>query len=124
MRVGRVDDRDIEIALAGEQACGNGGTGRSAADDDDVMARSGLPGIDGAACSDAAGDAGHVEACRTRDADDLVQRPLAGLRQRPERRRARAAAAIGEHGFRQIASSPRANLAASSSDTLPEVTGM
>ena len=97
MDVGRVDDGDVEVGSAREQAGGDRDAGRAAADDHHVMLGLGdferrAPGV-----GDAAGDAAQVVARAGRSVDDGGQRQPVRLRQRPQRGRAHAGPAVGQH---------------------------
>ena len=61
---------------APQQARGNRGAGRTASDDDDVVAGGRLARIDGASAAMRLDDAGHIETGRTRDFDDVVEARL------------------------------------------------
>ena len=62
MRIRRIDDSDIEIALACEQAGGSGDAGGPAADNDDVVRDVRKMGRRAPAVGDVAHDTRHVVA--------------------------------------------------------------
>ena len=95
--VGGVDDGDVQPGLARQQAAGHRDAGGSAADDHDVVGGVGHLHRRPAAVDDAAHHTLQVVAGAGRALDDLRQRLLSGLRQRPHRCRPHAGAAVGQH---------------------------
>lgn len=102
MRLGRIDDGDVQIGRTAQQAGGNSGACRATADNDDVVACNRLVRFDCAAFGHALHHAGDIVSGQTGTVDDVIGGTLARFSQGPKRGGTGAAAAVGQNRLGQF----------------------